>query len=109
MYDDYTAYRRPHDLGTPEVESGKSITLMVDGKEVTVPEGTTVAASQDQPFLDSEGRGDPRLGVHHDGTNQARANGQPDRGQSELRAGRKQMCGWRSRSPAPFLDPAHVP
>ncbi len=38
MYDEYTAYRRPDDLGTPEVESDSSITLTVDGKEVTVPQ-----------------------------------------------------------------------
>jgi len=42
MYDTYTGYRRPDDMGTPVVESASTVTLVVDGKEVTVPEGTTV-------------------------------------------------------------------
>ncbi len=42
MSEAYTAYRRPDDLGTPAIESDTSIMLTVDGKEVTVPEGTTV-------------------------------------------------------------------
>ena len=42
MSEAYTAYRRPDDLGTPAIESDTPITLTVDGKDVTVPEGTTV-------------------------------------------------------------------
>ncbi|GIT14250.1 MAG: hypothetical protein CM1200mP36_00060 [Gammaproteobacteria bacterium] len=42
MYDTYTGYRRPDDMGTPVVESTSTVTLVIDGKEVTVPEGTTV-------------------------------------------------------------------
>ena len=42
MSEVYEGYRRPDDLGTPAIESDVSITLMVDGKEVSVPEGTTV-------------------------------------------------------------------
>ncbi len=38
----YAAYRRPEDLGTPASESGTTVQLTVDGKTVTVPEGTTV-------------------------------------------------------------------
>ena len=50
MYDTSASYRRPDDLGTPEVRSTQSITLAVDGKPVTVPERTTVirAAAQAQ-------------------------------------------------------------
>ena len=38
----YAAYRRPDDLGTPPSESARTVRLTVDGKAVTVPEGTTV-------------------------------------------------------------------
>jgi formate dehydrogenase major subunit len=30
------------DFGTPEVKSGQQVTLLIDGREVTVPEGTSV-------------------------------------------------------------------
>ena len=35
-------YRRAEDFGTPEVHSETQVTLSVDGKQVVVPEGTTV-------------------------------------------------------------------
>ncbi|MFN4136729.1 MAG: formate dehydrogenase subunit alpha [Novosphingobium sp.] len=35
-------YRRQPDLGTPEVRSDRHVTCFIDGREVTVPEGTTV-------------------------------------------------------------------
>ena len=38
----YEAYRRPEDLGAPPSESATTVQLTVDGKTVTVPEGTTV-------------------------------------------------------------------
>ena len=38
----YKHYRRPTDLGTPEVTSDKDVTLTIDGKQATVPDGTTV-------------------------------------------------------------------
>ena len=38
----YQAYRRPDDLGAPPVESESMVQLTLDGKTVTVPEGTTV-------------------------------------------------------------------
>ena len=38
----YQAYRRPEDLGAPPVESESMVQLTIDGKSVTVPEGTTV-------------------------------------------------------------------
>ena len=31
-----------HDLGTPQRDSAKLVTLDIDGREVTVPEGTSV-------------------------------------------------------------------
>ena len=42
MTDAYKTYRRPHDLGTPEVTSNESVTLTVDGKKVSVSKGTKV-------------------------------------------------------------------
>ncbi|MCP5401543.1 MAG: formate dehydrogenase subunit alpha [Novosphingobium sp.] len=41
-------YERQADFGTPEVQSGTSVTLTIDGREITVPAGTSVmrAASQ---------------------------------------------------------------
>ena len=42
MSEAYKGYRRPDDLGTPAIESDASITLTVDGKAISVPEGTTV-------------------------------------------------------------------
>ena len=38
----YKHYRRATDLGTPEVTSDKDVTLTIDGKQATVPDGTTV-------------------------------------------------------------------
>jgi formate dehydrogenase major subunit len=38
----YKPYRRADDLGTPASTAAKSVTLTIDGEEVTVPEGTTV-------------------------------------------------------------------
>jgi len=35
-------YERPQDFGTPEVKSGTNVTLLIDGRSVTVPEGTSV-------------------------------------------------------------------
>ncbi len=42
MSDAYQPYRRPDDLGTPEVVAARQVTLTVDGVEVTVAEGSTV-------------------------------------------------------------------
>jgi len=38
----YKYYRRATDFGTPEITSDKNVTLTIDGKQVTVPDGTTV-------------------------------------------------------------------
>ena len=38
----YEAYRRPEDLGAPPSESTTMVRLTIDGKTVTVPEGTKV-------------------------------------------------------------------
>jgi formate dehydrogenase major subunit len=38
----FEPYQRPADLGTPPSPATQSITLTVDGNEVTVPQGTTV-------------------------------------------------------------------
>ena len=38
----YQAYRRPEDLGAPPSESATMVKLTIDGKSVTVPEGTKV-------------------------------------------------------------------
>ena len=35
-------YERQADFGTPEVKSGELVSLTIDGREVTVPAGTTV-------------------------------------------------------------------
>src|SRR6188768_1298368 len=35
-------YQRQPDFGTPESNSEKQVTLTIDGREVTVPSGTTV-------------------------------------------------------------------
>jgi len=35
-------YERPQDFGTPEVKSAQQVTLLIDGRSVTVPEGTSV-------------------------------------------------------------------
>ncbi len=35
-------YERQADFGTPEVRSDRAVTLRIDGREVTVPEGTSV-------------------------------------------------------------------
>ena len=41
-------YERQQDFGTPEIQSDETVTLTIDGREVTVPAGTTVmrAASE---------------------------------------------------------------
>ncbi len=43
----YEAYRRPEDLGAPPSESAAMVRLTIDGKTVTVPEGTKVTQLSD--------------------------------------------------------------
>jgi formate dehydrogenase major subunit len=38
----YKPYRRPSDLGTPEVAAQREVTLTIDGETVAVPDGTSV-------------------------------------------------------------------
>ena len=35
-------YERQQDFGTPEVKSDEMVTLTIDGRDVTVPAGTSV-------------------------------------------------------------------
>ena len=42
MSEAYTPYRRPDDLGTPDVASDRDVTLTIDGVDVTAAEGSTV-------------------------------------------------------------------
>ncbi len=42
MSEAYTPYRRPDDLGTPDVASDRDVKLTIDGVDVTVAEGSTV-------------------------------------------------------------------
>ncbi len=47
------SFQRQTDLGTPESKSSKSVTLKIDGREVTVPEGTSImrAASENDTSI----------------------------------------------------------